>query len=68
MGIIETEISDLVMSAQPETRRQNLEYNFKVSFLISGSQKMNEGQQHINEFHIEIHKSVNISFSCWNLG
>ena len=52
-GIIITEISSAVMFVQPETKWEKLEFDFKVSFPISGSHEMNEVQQHINEFDIQ---------------
>ena len=67
MGIIETEISSVVMSVQPETKWEKLEHDFKISFSISNSHKMNEVQQYIKEFDIQIHKTAHISFSCRNL-
>ena len=56
MGIIVTEISSVVMSIQPETEWEKLEYDFRISFLISDCHKINEIQQHINEFDIQIHE------------
>ena len=45
LGIIVTEISSVVMSVQPETKWEKLEYDLKVFFFpISGSHEMNEVQ------------------------
>ena len=54
LGIIVTENSSVVMSVQPETKWDKLEYDFKVFFPISGSHEMNEVQQHINEFDMSV--------------
>ena len=67
LGIILPEICSIVLSVQPEPKWEKLEYDFKVSFPISGSHEMNEVQQHINEFDKQIHKPTHISFIYRNL-